>query len=131
MPDSSYEVEFPAYLDGNEFETESKGYLVDLIVRSGAREWNLTVFDPVRLGQDVADDVRASGYLALSNVLIVAEVTRGGDCRCGEIGQVRFRRLELIGLCLTMETCAAVPSGRLVLCVTEGLYRAVEWILWL
>jgi hypothetical protein len=76
MPTVPYDIEFPGYLDGYEFETESKGYLVDLIVRSGDREWNITVFDPVRLAQDVTDDVRNYGYFALANVLVVTQVTR-------------------------------------------------------
>ena len=73
---ADYEVEYPAYLDGYELETEAKGYLVDLVVRSGPRRWNLTVYDPTRLSQEVADELRVSGYFALPNLLVVPEVTR-------------------------------------------------------
>lgn len=73
---SAFEVEFPEYLDGYEFETESKGYLVDVVVRSGARQWRVTVYDVVRLHQEASDEVRASGSFALSNLLVVDRVTR-------------------------------------------------------
>lgn len=72
----AYELEFPVYLDGYELETEAKGYLVDLVVRSGPRQWNLTVYDPTRLSQEVVDELRASGHLALANLLVVPQVTR-------------------------------------------------------
>ena len=36
---ADYEVEYPVSLDGYELETEAKGYLVDLVVRSGPRRW--------------------------------------------------------------------------------------------
>jgi hypothetical protein len=76
MSDALFEVQFPEYLEGYEFETESKGYLVDVIVRSGARRWSLTVYDVVRLNQEVSDEVRTSGVFALSNILVVPKVTR-------------------------------------------------------
>ncbi|TCC36934.1 hypothetical protein [Kribbella sindirgiensis] len=73
---SAFEVEFPKYLDGYEFETESKGYLFDVIVRSGTRQWSVTVYDVARLHQEVSDEVQASGGFALSNLLVVDRVTR-------------------------------------------------------
>ncbi|MGW7684520.1 hypothetical protein ACWGID_27505 [Kribbella sp. NPDC054772] len=76
MSGAPFEIEFPSYLDGYEFETESKGYLVDLVVRSGDRVWNLTVYDAVRLQQEVSDEVRSSGYTTLSNILVVPQITR-------------------------------------------------------
>lgn len=72
----AFEINFPEYLEGYELETESKGYLVDVVIRSGARVCRLTIYDPGRLQQEIADEVHASGSLALSNVLIVEKVTR-------------------------------------------------------
>ncbi|GAA1577169.1 hypothetical protein GCM10009804_37210 [Kribbella hippodromi] len=74
--ESDFEVEFPGYLDGYEFETESKGYLVDVVVRRGVRQWNLTIYDSARLHQEVLDEIERSGRCALSHVLVVPSVTR-------------------------------------------------------
>ncbi|MFD7158496.1 hypothetical protein ACFV9C_28130 [Kribbella sp. NPDC059898] len=72
----AFEIKFPEYLEGYEFATESKGYLVDVVIRSGTRMCRLTIYDPGRLQQEIADEIHAAGSLALSNVLIVEKVTR-------------------------------------------------------
>ncbi|MEV0250579.1 hypothetical protein AB0H76_28565 [Nocardia sp. NPDC050712] len=71
-----YTVSFPEYLDGYEFETEAKGYLVELSVATVAAAFTITVFDPARLTQEIADEVAEFGYCTLSNVLVVPAVTR-------------------------------------------------------
>ncbi|MEV6270185.1 hypothetical protein AB0L64_23675 [Kribbella sp. NPDC051936] len=76
MPEVPFEVHFPDYLEGYEFETEAKGYLTDVVVRSGVRQWRLTVYDVVRLNQEVSDEVRTSGACVLSDTLVVSKVTR-------------------------------------------------------
>jgi hypothetical protein len=73
---SGYEVRFPDYLDGYELETEAKGYLTEVRILAGAVGYTLTVYDPARLAQDAADEVRRYGYLALANVIVVPKVTR-------------------------------------------------------
>ena len=71
-----YEIEFPAYLEGYEVETESKGYLVDLIVRNEGKEWNVTVYDPARLAQEISDELENASCFAVSNLLVVPVVTK-------------------------------------------------------
>ena len=94
MP-KEYEVEFPAYLDGYELETEAKGYLVDVLLRSGAQQWNLTVYDPVRLEQEIADEIRGSAYFAQSRLLVVPTVTRDAiNAAVAELAKSGFADFE-------------------------------------
>jgi hypothetical protein len=71
-----YEVEYPVDLDEYQWETEAKGWLPGVVVRSGSRHWTLTAYDPIRLSQDIAAELRTSPYVALPNVLVVPQVTR-------------------------------------------------------
>ena len=71
-----YEVEYPVDLDDYGWEIEAKGWLPGVVVRSGSRQWTLTAYDPIRLSQDIAADLRSSPYVALLNVLVVPQVTR-------------------------------------------------------
>jgi hypothetical protein len=73
---ASYQLIFPEYLDGYEHETESKGYLVDVKVVIGDATLELAVYDPVRLAQEVGDEVRSAGYFAVARLLVVPKVTR-------------------------------------------------------
>lgn len=88
---NSYEIEFPAYLDEYEMETEAKGYLVDVVVRRGSRQWIVTVYDSTRLAQEIADELSSSAYFALSNVLVVPKVTRNAiDSALAELARSDF-----------------------------------------
>lgn len=79
-----YDLEFPEYLSGYEVETEAKGYLVDLKVSTENAVFDLTVYDPVRLAQELSDDISSVGYFAVGNVLVVPAVTREGISRAVE-----------------------------------------------
>ncbi|WP_369275913.1 hypothetical protein AB5J55_43680 [Streptomyces sp. R11] len=71
-----YEVRFPDYLTGYELETEAKGCLVGVQVVSPLAVYDLTIYDPVRLGQDVAAEVESDGYFTETNLVVVPRVTR-------------------------------------------------------
>ena len=73
---ASYKVEYPEGMDEYEWEIEAKGWLPGVVVRSGRRQWTLTVYDPIRLHQDITSDLRTSQYVALADVLVVPQVTR-------------------------------------------------------
>jgi hypothetical protein len=73
---AAYELHFPDYLDGYEVETEAKGYLVGVRVSVGEAVYELTVYDDVRLAQEIGDELRTSGHFAVANLLVVGEVTR-------------------------------------------------------
>jgi hypothetical protein len=71
-----YDLQFPDYLSGYEVETEAKGYLVGVIVRTPGATYELTVYDVVRLGQDVAEEVQSDECFVVANLLVVPRVTR-------------------------------------------------------
>src|SRR5882757_5912965 len=71
-----YSVVFPEYLDDYENETESKGYLVGVQIVLSGRLIELTIYDHVRLVQDIQDELTSDGYFVASNLLVVSRVTR-------------------------------------------------------
>ncbi|MEU4116520.1 hypothetical protein AB0F71_18755 [Kitasatospora sp. NPDC028055] len=79
-----YSLRFPEYLDGYEVETEAKGYLVDVKVSTEKATFDLTIYDPVRLAQEISDEVSVGGYFAMANVLVVPAVTRAEVSRAVE-----------------------------------------------
>ncbi|MFE2413337.1 MULTISPECIES: hypothetical protein [unclassified Kitasatospora] len=89
-----YSLRFPEYMDGYEVETEAKGYLVDVVISTEEAAFDLTVYDPVRLAQEVSDEVPSSGYFVMANVLVVPAVTRGEILRAVD----RLARVEFSGL---------------------------------
>lgn len=92
-----YILSFPEYLDRYEVETEAKGYLVDVMVSTEGATFNLTIYDPVRLAQEIADEISSGGYLALSNVLVVPAVTKAEVSRAvGELARTGFGGLNPI-----------------------------------
>jgi hypothetical protein len=72
------QVIFPADYDPqSEFETPSRGYLGGVIVQAedGSR-YQVFFTDPTRLGQTLADDVRAGRpYYAEPGLIVLPEVT--------------------------------------------------------
>ena len=71
-----YELLFPDYLSGYESETEAKGYLVDLVIVTPDATYEVTVYDTVRLAEQITDEVASDGQFAVGNLLVVPTVTR-------------------------------------------------------
>lgn len=73
-------IHFPeGYDERREYETPSRGYLSHVIVQleDGAR-YQLFFIDPVRLQQELADDVRSGHeFFAEPNMIVLPEVTTG------------------------------------------------------
>jgi len=89
-----YDLQFPDYLSGYENETEAKGYLVGVKVVSPDATFDLTVYDPFRLGQDVAEEVRSDSYFTATNLLVVPSVNRTEITRAVErLSRSRFQGL--------------------------------------
>lgn len=89
-----YKVVFPAYLDGYEAETEAKGYLVDVVVSTDFGEIDLVLYDPVRLSQEIEDEMASVGYFVVSNILVVPVVERGTILRViAKLADVHFHGL--------------------------------------
>ena len=72
---AGYEIIFPNDFADYEFEYEAKGYLAGAKLVFGEREAELVIYDPVRLAQEISDEVDRVGYLVCPNLLVVPEVT--------------------------------------------------------
>jgi hypothetical protein len=73
---SNYQVIYPDGLGEYEYwEIEQKGWL-DIKVMWGEKQFELSVFDPVRLGQVVSADVTQEGHFVARRLLVVPAVTR-------------------------------------------------------
>ena len=73
---TGYRVEFPQYFDGVEHEITAKGYFADLTITVGSRQFRPAFYDPVRLLQDVRDELASQGSFVERSVVVVERVTR-------------------------------------------------------
>jgi len=73
---ADYEIVFPNDFAEYEYEYEAKGYLTGTRLVFGELEAELAIYDPVRLAQEVTDELGQAGYLACPNLLVVPEVSR-------------------------------------------------------
>jgi hypothetical protein len=69
------ELVLPADFDDYAWEVASKGVFWDVSVRLEGVEVAVTFYDPVRLSQDVADELAERSVLSLRRVRIVPSVT--------------------------------------------------------
>jgi hypothetical protein len=71
-----FEIEFPEGFDDYAWEVESKGWLSGVVVTIGDRRFSVTVYDPIRLAQEIRDAMDRSGAFFEHNLLVVPIVTR-------------------------------------------------------
>jgi hypothetical protein len=70
-------LRLPLDFDDYGWEVESKGYFVGAVVEHHDRRIPITFYEPVRLAQDVAEEVATTGRCAFSNLVVIPAVTRG------------------------------------------------------
>ncbi len=58
------------------WEVEEKGVFTRAIASCDGREVPITFYDPVRLAQDIEEEIRARGFFADRNVVVLERVTR-------------------------------------------------------
>src|ERR1700712_1253147 len=73
---SDYELRFPAYFEDAEAEITAKGYFADLTIVASGRTFRPILYDPVRLLQDVQDEVALAGVFVVRSIVVVESVTR-------------------------------------------------------
>jgi hypothetical protein len=69
---------FPDGYDARrEFETSERGYLSQVVVQvEGGKRYRLFFYDPVRMQQDLEEQVKLGrGYLAEPNLILLPDVT--------------------------------------------------------
>jgi hypothetical protein len=71
-------LRLPPDFDDYGWEVESKGYFVGAVVEHDGRRIPITLYEPARLAQDVAEEVVTTGRCAFSNRVVILAVTRAG-----------------------------------------------------
>jgi hypothetical protein len=66
----------PADFDDYAWEVESKGVFWDVRMQYGGLEYPLTFYEPQRLAQDIADQLKEGRLFFEPNVVVVTKVTR-------------------------------------------------------
>jgi hypothetical protein len=88
-------IEFPEGLESHEWEVESKGWLAGVVVIISGRRYIVEFYDPVRLVQDMEDDLQSSPVFFEANMLVVESVTRARMVAAIEalVADGRYRKL--------------------------------------
>jgi hypothetical protein len=73
---ASWVVDYPEWFEKSEWEIEAKGYMGEVRVTNGTDSNIVAFYDPHRLHQDVADEIRERSVFFERNIAVVAKVTR-------------------------------------------------------
>ena len=71
-----FTLALPPDFDDYEGETEAKGYFPEARLSVAGKHYRLTFYDPVRLSQTIADDLRHGALFFEANLVVVSAVTR-------------------------------------------------------
>ncbi len=72
----SIKLTLPEDFEDYAWEAEAKGVFWDTSARIGDREVTVTFYDPVRLSQDIEEDLREHRVMELNRVLVIPRVTK-------------------------------------------------------
>lgn len=92
---SEISLQFPAGFEDYAWEVEAKGWLTGVVAVIEERRYTLTVYDPVRLAQDLDEELKDSKAFFEPNLVVVTSVTRE---RIAAAVQEIVRTGRLVGL---------------------------------
>lgn len=69
-------VEYPPRFDEYAWEVQAKGWLPGVVGVIQGRRYSVTVYDKIRLAQDVDDSLKRGDVFMERNLLVVRSVTR-------------------------------------------------------
>lgn len=75
--EQNYIIKYPeGYIEDSyfQFEVEAKGYLQNVILRFLNRDYKLIFYDPIRLGQDILEELKIGKSFFASNLIVVESV---------------------------------------------------------
>lgn len=75
--EQNYTIKYPeGYVEDSyfQFEVEAKGYLQNVTLRFLTRDYKLIFYDPVRLEQDILEDLKIKKSFFASNLIVVESV---------------------------------------------------------
>lgn len=73
---TNYSLILPEEFDDYASEVESKGWFSDARLHCQGRQYGLTFYDPVRLGQEIEGELQRGGVFFEPNLVVVQSVTR-------------------------------------------------------
>lgn len=71
-----YKLIFPSDFDDYAWEVELKGYFDDTLLEYQGKIYKLTFYDPIRLAQEIADELIARDVFVEDNLLVIKSVDR-------------------------------------------------------
>jgi hypothetical protein len=92
---SSFKLDLPADFADYEWEVEAKGWFVAPLAASG-RQYLLSIYDPVRLGQTIEDDLKGGRVFFEPNLVVVETVTRANMARAATLLIESGRLIDLV-----------------------------------
>lgn len=91
---AEYELELPEDFPEYAYEYEAKGYLAGARIRRGAEQAQVVFYDPVRLAQDIEEELADAGHLAFANIVVVPQITPEAIARAvGDLAESGFVEL--------------------------------------
>lgn len=75
--EQNYTIKYPeGYVEDNyfQFEVEAKGYLQNVILQFLNRDYKLIFYDPIRLEQDILEELKIKKTFFVSNLIVIESV---------------------------------------------------------
>ncbi|WP_299390695.1 hypothetical protein [Pelagibius sp.] len=72
----NYQIVWPSDFDRIEWLLESKGVLFDIEVKVGDHTIMATFYDPVRLSQDIEEEIQSSGFFSETFIIVLERLTK-------------------------------------------------------
>ena len=72
----SFALVLPSDFDDYEWEVKAKGFFSEARLSVSGKRYRLTFYDPVRLSQEIEDELKRGELFFESNLVIVSSVTR-------------------------------------------------------
>lgn len=73
---NKYTLKWPADFENYSWQIESKGWFVGLEIIVGEKVLRPTFYDPVRLSQDVAEEITSDGFFTEPCLIVINKVTQ-------------------------------------------------------
>jgi hypothetical protein len=73
---TEHRLEFPEGFEDYAWEVEAKGWLHGAVAIIDGRRYLLTFYDPIRLSQDIEDELSRGAAFFEPNLIVVRSVTR-------------------------------------------------------
>ena len=71
-----YTLKWPADFENYSWQIESKGWFVGLEIHVGGKTLKPTFYDPVRLSQDIAEEISSGGLFTEPCLIVINKVTQ-------------------------------------------------------